>query len=194
MPREKRFLDTPPMAIGVLGVVTLVAGLILGLTNAVTAPRIAAIRAAEQEAQLKAALGGADRLERRTLTDDQGAFQVVSGFRASELVGRDYLVEVTGYGGPIKAIVSVDVEGKVIKATVLEQSETPGLGAKVAAEAFLAQYSGKRLDDKGLELKKLGGDIDAVTGATISSKAVLSAVREALATEARRIKVEGGGG
>lgn len=83
-----------------------------------------------------------------------------------------------GYSSSIKMLVAVDPDGRCTAVTVLEQNETPGLGANVASDNFLAQFEGKKLEETALS--RDGGTIDAVTGATISSRAAAEAVRQGM--------------
>lgn len=81
-------------------------------------------------------------------------------------------VASTGYGGPIVLLVGVDTEkGTITGIKVLEHQETPGLGSNVAESPFLSQFLGKPLTDPFT----VGEDIQAVSGATISSRAVARA-------------------
>jgi len=93
-----------------------------------------------------------------------------------ELLGYVARAEGKGYGGTISLLLGINRDGTVRRVRVLSHNETPGLGAKVAEEDFLSQFEGKSVDE--ILLKKDGGAIDAVSGATISSRAVVSAVRE----------------
>lgn len=90
--------------------------------------------------------------------------------------GKAVAVSSRGYGGPIELMVGIDGKGKVSGVKVLNHRETPGLGANIVGKKFLDQFKGKTLKDP-IEPKK---DIDAITGATISSRAVCVGVREAL--------------
>ena len=85
-----------------------------------------------------------------------------------------------GYGGPIDLMIGFDASGKVCGYRVLRQTETPGLGTKVDAPAFRGQIVGRPAGDTCWTVRKDGGEIDAITGATISSRAVLEAVRDAI--------------
>ncbi|MFH1287310.1 MAG: RnfABCDGE type electron transport complex subunit G [bacterium] len=91
--------------------------------------------------------------------------------------------EVTGLGfcGPINITIGIDKENKVsgIAISKLDQSETPGLGIKITAPEFQDQFVGKTGEE--IKLKKDGGGMDAITAATISSRAVVKAVKEGLA-------------
>ncbi|MCS7241984.1 MAG: RnfABCDGE type electron transport complex subunit G [Candidatus Caldatribacterium sp.] len=77
-----------------------------------------------------------------------------------------------GYGGPIILLIGVDTEKGVLTGIrVLEHQETPGLGSNVAEEAFLSQFRGKSLTDPFT----IGEDVQTISGATISSRAVIRA-------------------
>lgn len=90
--------------------------------------------------------------------------------------GEAVQVSSRGYGGPIVLLVGVSRENKVLGLKVLSQKETPGLGNKVAGQRWLRQFIGRGPADP-LEPKK---DIDAITGATITSRAVCEGVRKLL--------------
>ena len=86
-----------------------------------------------------------------------------------------------GFGGKIELIVGILMDGTITGYKVIEQSETPGLGSKVTEPQFSNQFVGKNAYTDNFDLKKDGGEIDAVTGATISSRAVVGAVKKAVA-------------
>ena len=84
-----------------------------------------------------------------------------------------------GYGGPIRIVVAADASGTIIDFAVVEASETPGLGAKIASEGFASGLRGKTLGSDW-RVRQDGGEIDAVTSATISSRAACEAVTNAI--------------
>ena len=84
-----------------------------------------------------------------------------------------------GYGGAIGLMVGLKPDRTVITYRVLSANETKGLGAKLGTPDFLRQFAGKA--GTGLKVKKDGGDIDAITGATITSRAVCGAIADACA-------------
>lgn len=90
--------------------------------------------------------------------------------------GQAIPVKVAGYHGPIELMVGIDEQGKVSGVKVISQHETAGLGADIVKPKFLGQFIGKSAKDK-IEAKQ---DIDAITGATISSRAVCTGVKNAL--------------
>lgn len=90
--------------------------------------------------------------------------------------GKVFQVSPQGYGGPISMLVGVGSFGEVTGVKILSQRETPGLGANIIKVLFLRQFVGKTVKDP-LEPKQ---DIDAITGATISTKAICKGVKDAL--------------
>jgi electron transport complex protein RnfG len=103
-------------------------------------------------------------------------------FKDDKLVGLIFRFEKKGYSGKIRPIVAVDSMGKIIgvKIPKEELTETPGLGMKIAEESFINQFKGLSQDEIWLKKDKKRGKIDAVTSATISSRAATAAVREGL--------------
>ena len=107
------------------------------------------------------------------------SYKAVDGDR---LVG--YAVEstVVGFGGPLSLIVGITPDGVVYNTSVLSHSETPGLGAKCSTdEKFIGQWKGFNPAEKKLSVKKDGGDVDAITASTITSRAYTLAVENAVA-------------
>jgi len=84
-----------------------------------------------------------------------------------------------GYSGLIRLMVGFDKTGNIINISVLEHQETPGLGTKMLDAVFKEQYNGKNPGANNLAVKKDGGTIDAITAATISSRAFSDAVERA---------------
>lgn len=83
-----------------------------------------------------------------------------------------------GYGGDITLMVGFKKDKKtVISYKVLAASETPGLGMKLKTPEFAGQFTGK--DGRSLKVKKDGGEIEAITSATITSRAVCRAIADA---------------
>ncbi len=89
---------------------------------------------------------------------------------------------MSGFSGLFRLMVGVDTEGKVVNVNVLSHSETPGLGSKMADEgnSLLMSIKDKKLGDINWAMSKNGGDIDALTAATISSVAYADAVERAM--------------
>lgn len=102
-----------------------------------------------------------------TLTDDQ---LVIAISAYSE----------NGYSGLIELMVGVDDKGAIRNIEVVSHLETPGLGSKIKDKAFIAQFIGKTVEAFDLRVKNDGGEVDGISGATISSQAFCEAVQQAL--------------
>ncbi|MBQ4299408.1 MAG: RnfABCDGE type electron transport complex subunit G, partial [Bacteroidales bacterium] len=113
---------------------------------------------------------------------DGKAYNYYKAVDGDRLVG--YAVEstVVGFGGPLSLIVGITPDGVVYNTSVLSHSETPGLGAKCSTdEKFIGQWKGFNPAEKKLSVKKDGGDVDAITASTITSRAYTLAVENAVA-------------
>ncbi len=95
-------------------------------------------------------------------------------------IAKIYEIDAPGYSSIIELLVGVDNDGEIIGIKVLSQSETPGLGANIVKEEYLKQYIGKKQAE--IKLNKDGGEIDAITGATITSRAVANNVHDSIIT------------
>ena len=87
---------------------------------------------------------------------------------------------VVGFGGPLTIMVGILPDGTIYNTSVLSHSETPGLGAKCTDENFFGQFKGWNPEQKKLLVKKDGGDVDAITASTITSRAYTLAVQNAI--------------
>ena len=100
-----------------------------------------------------------------------------------EVVGYAILSTVVGFGGNLSLMVGITPDGVVYNTSVLSHSETPGLGAKCSTDRkFMDQWRGFNPAVKKLSVKKDGGDVDAITASTITSRAYTLAVENALKT------------
>lgn len=96
---------------------------------------------------------------------------------AGKPVGFAYVAEETGYGGIIKVMIGVDDQTEQITGVIiLDHTETPGIGNRIEDEKFRNQFIGRTVTDP----ISLGKDIEGITGATVSSRAVIQAVRKDL--------------
>jgi len=158
----------------------------LAVVNMVTHERISRWEKQRKELALKAVLVDAD--EFKTLKEGK----VWEARRHGQALGHAFLAEIQGYSGPITLMFGVDNDGAITGLEILGHTETPGLGARIASAAFRDQFRKKRVEQ--IKLKKddaQTGQIDAITGATISSRAVANAVRTAIDSFN---KEDGGGG
>jgi len=96
-----------------------------------------------------------------------------------DVIGYSFETVGKGYGGDIKLLIGLENDKTTLKGvTVISQGETPGLGSRITENAFLDMFAG--IDKSDVALSKDGGQIDAITGATISSSAVVDAVMGAI--------------
>ncbi len=111
----------------------------------------------------------------------EDAFVIYPAKQGDKLVGCAIeTYDNNGYGGKIKTMVGLDAEGKVINYSILEMNETPGLGAK-ATDWFKAKgdIRGKNPSDANFKVTKDGGEIDAITASTITSRAFIASITNA---------------
>jgi len=104
-----------------------------------------------------------------------------TAFDSEQVVG--YAIESTavGFGGNLTLMVGITPDGVVYNTSVLSHSETPGLGAKCSTDTrFMDQWRGFDPSVKVLSVKKDGGDVDAITASTITSRAYTQAVAGAV--------------
>ncbi|NDV18593.1 RnfABCDGE type electron transport complex subunit G [Pseudodesulfovibrio sp. JC047] len=95
------------------------------------------------------------------------------------LIGVAFETAGKGYGGNIGVMVGFDIQAMTLSGIgITTMKETPGIGARVAEHGYTTQFRGHSIDS--MQLKKKGGDIDAVAGATISSTGTVAAVQEAI--------------
>ena len=170
----------------VLTVICLVISFALSATNSITLPIIEARKAEEAAAARRVVLADADGFEDVTASLDASAIEelrIVDAYEATNGAGYVVTVLSKGYGGDITVMVGLDAAGAVTGIQLTSHNETPGLGAKAAENDFLSQYTGKTAG--ALEAVKGAASNDsqiaAITGATISSKAVTLAVNNAAA-------------
>lgn len=109
------------------------------------------------------------------------SFEYYSSTKDGEVLAYAVKSTAIGFGGPLTVMVGVLPDGTVYATKVLSHSETPGLGAKCQNdEKFLSQFRGFAAD-KTLLVTKDGGDVDAITASTITSRAYTLAVANAVA-------------
>lgn len=166
--------------VAVLGVVTVLAALSLARVYEVTKEPI---REAKRQELLRAVRGVLPAFENepdREVVDLAGV-PFYPGRAKGEVVGVAFPVwSAEGYAGTIEALAGVDPEGRVTGVAVLAHAETPGLGAKFTAPGYLEQFRGKTLGEARWSVRKDGGDFDQITGATITPRALVKALKEGL--------------
>ena len=160
-----------------LSLVCLVCGAILGSVYAVTKAPIEAAAAAEARAAIAEVLPEGGVISEALRAEDGTEYYRCEA--DSAVIA--YAVKSTagGFGGPLTLMVGVLPDGSIWNTKVLSHSETPGLGAKCATdEGFISQWKGFK---GNFSVRKDGGDVDAITASTITSRAYAKAVAQASA-------------
>lgn len=153
----------------VLVLVCAVAGALLGAVHDVTAP--IAARNAEERAQLTYAelVPDAAAFEDAPCDVDGCTASLKALDQAGNVVAYVIVAQSKGYGGQVPIAVAFGADGDVTSIAAMSNSETPGLGTKIANESYIGQYVGRAAEPTAAE------SIDMISGATISSKAALAA-------------------
>ncbi len=158
----------------------LVCSAILGVVYGVTKDPIAAAAAAEAKAAIAEVLPeGGEISEARTAELDGVQYEYYEEFGGGQTVGYAVKSSTSGFGGTLSLMVGVLPDGTIFNTKVLSHSETPGLGAKCTSDKkFMDQWYGFSKDGN-LTVRKDGGDVDAITASTITSRAYALAVSQA---------------
>ncbi len=163
----------------VLAVICIVVTLALSSTNLLTKDRIAELNEQAKKAAMEKLIVAEYTEVTEKLGDSEITYYIAT--KDGETVGYIFTVSAKGYGGDISVMTAVNPDGNVIAIDILDASgETPGLGQNITKFEFYKQYNGLK---NGITVSKSTAgenEIQAVTGATISSKAVTSAVNQAL--------------
>lgn len=179
----------------VLGLITLVCALLLGMANGITAPLIEQNKIETRNAAMaeiipdvefedlgivlsaeEVAAAGVSMPAGRSAAAISGVYKAT---KDGAVAGYCLEVQPKGFGGTMTMIVGILADQTVAGVKVTGHAETPGLGAKSQSDpAWIAQYVGQAADGQ-IAVSKDGGSIDAITGATITSRAVTDGVNTA---------------
>ena len=159
-------------------IISAVVAAAMALVNRVTEPIIQQSQLEKTRKAIEAVLPGGFDTEIESFADETGL--VTKVYKGQN----GYAVEVTptGFDSAITMMVGVDFDGKVLGISIISHTETAGLGAVSAAnnaagQAFRDQFIGK---SGSVQVTKDGGDIDAITGATVTSRAICAGINAAL--------------
>jgi electron transport complex protein RnfG len=152
----------------ILSVICALAGASLAGMNALTRGKIAAQAKSEEEDSLKAVLPDAVRFDPVKSADTVVYYKSFN--KDGQPCGIAFKVSAKGYSSDIETMVGLAPSGEINAIKILSQSETPGLGANITEPDFTGQFKGRRAES-------LEG-VQAITGATISSSAVINAVKK----------------
>ncbi len=176
----KDFMNSKYYMVISVTVISLVVGVILSFVNAETKDRIIEMYRLDF-------VKGLDQVLPKYANDPYAEFITVDNRSVYEAKTADnktiaYALQVIsnkGYNGLITYLVGISSAGKVEGVFIVQHTETPGLGAKITQEKFLTAFNGIA-DPVELNIKKDGGVIDQISGATYSSRSTSQAVAEAL--------------
>lgn len=165
----------------VLTAITMISAATLGAIFDVTQEPIELTKKAKMDAAIQQVLPQYSRLDTAIVVNEQKVYKAFDA--QNHLVGLAIETWETGFSGVVKIMVGVDVHGNIVDYSLLEHSETPGLGSK------LVDWFKVKSDIRGLSISKApfsvskdGGECDAITAATISSRAFLRALNKAVDT------------
>lgn len=148
---------------------------LLGVTNALTKDKIVAAQAKAEENSRLVVLSDAESFD----SGESGDYYI--GKKGDETVGYVFVTESSGYGGKVKVMTGIGSDGNIKGIVILSNSETPGLGANCTKESFTDQYKQAAGEISVVKNQTAGeGQVEAITGATITTRAVTNAVNLAV--------------
>lgn len=171
-----------------LFVICVVSGGVLGVVYNATKEPIAAAESAKKTEAIKNVLPEFETLKDINVKSAVAGEDVEIPFYLAYDADNNFIgaaVETftnKGFSGNISLMVGILADGTLKNISVLQHAETPGLGSKMTEPTFKDQFNGKKADSFNIKVKKDGGDVDAITAATISSRAFCDAVNRALLT------------
>ena len=157
----------------ILTAICTIVTMLLAMTNMFTAEKIAENAAQKAAESRKKVLAAADYKPLDKEGNVYGAYD-----ENGQKIGVVITTVANGYGGQIEVMTGIQTDGQVSGVNILSMEETPGLGAKGKEDGFLRQYRG--YNSPNLAVSKDGGEINALSGATITSRAITRAVGEAI--------------
>lgn len=183
-----------------LGTFSLATALILGLSDDLTRPAIAARATEDLNASLLQVLPPEDHdndpgtTERMVVDGVEGTVPVYLAVEGQQVTGVAFELTGYGYGGAIRVLLGIAPDGSLLGVRVLSHAETPGLGDKieVAKDGWILGFAGRSLADPlpdKWKVKRDGGVFDQFSGATITPRAVVATVHRGLEMFARQSDV-----
>ena len=159
----------------VLTIVVCVSVITLSLTDDITREIIEEQKLAEIKNSLKEQFPEMTRFE---YDEEIEVYTIFTGDNTSvdNIIGYSFEAKGSGYGGTIEILVGLKDLETINAISIINHMETPGLGAKIVESYFTEQFKNVAIED--IKLRDNGGEIDAITGATISSNAVVKAIQK----------------
>lgn len=173
----------------ILFLITAISAALLAVVNSITSPIIEQNEIIKQNSAMKLVLEDADSFGEENLRNDKMDKIVTAVYNSNNNAGYVVIASPSGYGGAINLAVGVSEEGMVKGVNVISQTETAGLGSNCTDEDFLEQYKGKVEEITVSKTNAKDNQINAISSATVTSKAVTKGVNAAI--EAINILKEG---
>ncbi len=159
-----------------LSLICLICSALLGVVYSVTKAPIEAAELAKINNAIKTVVPECDNNPSEEMMEMESSV-VYPAKLNGEIVGYAIKVKASGFGGPMQMMVGFKLDGTIYNTSVISHVETPGLGAKISDEiATRTQIVGKHPASSNLTVTKDGGEIDAITASTITSRAFLKGV------------------
>lgn len=165
----------------VLTIIALVAGAGLAAMYNLTKEPIEKANLAKQQAAIAAVLPEGAQPGEMVTVNDNAVYPATDA--EGNFAGAAIEINENGFGGNIKMMVGIDAQGQIVDYSILELAETPGLGSKMV-DWFRTKSDirGANVADGEMKVSKDGGNYDAITAATISSRAFMKGVNAAMET------------
>jgi len=171
--------------VGTLLVVTTISGALLGAVNNLTLEPKAQAKTDQKIKALKLVLpefdnNPVDEAKMVPLVGTTDSMEIFPAIQNGAPVGAAVVASSEkGFSGTVKIMVGFNTDGTIKNIAILEQKETPGLGTKMKDEKFLQQFRTRNPSEYKLKVTKDGGEVDALTGATITTRAFCEAAQSA---------------
>lgn len=187
----QKLKSTLPNMVIVLGLIAAITSSLLAVVYVITKEPIAKVQADKLNNAIAEVVPGLDRFEDYQVTAKIEGYEGDVTLTFYDAYKNDVLIGTAvksydngGFNGLIEIMVGFDADGNIINNVPLKQSETPGLGAKIDPKAsdFVKQFNGKHLSSFDAKVSKDGGEVDAITAATITSRAYCNAINLAYKT------------
>ena len=146
--------------------ICLVSGGFLALIFDLAEPRIIQQRELEEKRAIEEVLPEVPEMIQKIEEGDLVFYKARDA--EDNLIAYVFIAESHGYSSDIRAVVSLSPQGNIIEVGILEHKETPGIGSRISEDDFLSQFTDKHIS----------GQFDTITGATISSKAVIDSIKQ----------------
>lgn len=154
----------------ILGFICLAASSVLSAVNSITEPKIKVTRDKQEQEALKEVMAQASVFKPHLQGDEIGYYSAYDA--SNKLIGFVLKAKGKGYSSDIEALAALDLGLQITQVKILSQNETPGLGSRITEPSFLERFRGRAIDN----IK----EVNAITGATISSKAVINSLDSAV--------------